>query len=130
MLGWADSDWSRICLAAYSPSTPRTPARTPGTTPSLPLVAYEGTYADSLYGPLSITLEDDHLVLRYSPEYVADLEHWHHDTFRVHWRSIGFGSIMATFRVNSTRARVIRIDVFTEYTRHEPCIAINSLRRP
>lgn len=120
LLGRPDRDWSRIFLADYSPSTPRTPARTPGTTPSLPLEAYEGTYADSLYGPLSITLEDDHLVLRYSPDYVADLEHWHHDTFRVHWRSIGFGSTMATFRVNSARARAIRIDGFTEYTRHEP----------
>ena len=56
--------------------------------PSLPLAAYAGTYRDKLYGDLTVTLENDKLVLRFThtPSFTADLEPWHYDTFRTHWR--------------------------------------------
>jgi CubicO group peptidase (beta-lactamase class C family) len=56
--------------------------------PSLPLAAYAGTYHDKLYGDLTVTLENDKLVLRFThtPSFTADLEPWHYDTFRTHWR--------------------------------------------
>ena len=56
--------------------------------PSLPLASYAGTYRDKLYGDLTVTLEDGKLVLRFShtPSFTADLEPWHYDTFRTHWR--------------------------------------------
>jgi len=56
--------------------------------PSLPLASYAGTYHDKLYGALTVTLENDKLVLRFShtPSFTADLEPWHYDTFRTHWR--------------------------------------------
>lgn len=56
--------------------------------PSLPLAAYAGTYRDKLYGDLTVALENDKLVLRFShtPSFTADLEPWHYDTFRTHWR--------------------------------------------
>lgn len=56
--------------------------------PSLPLASYAGTYRDQLYGDLTITLENAKLVLRFShtPSFTADLEPWHYDTFRTHWR--------------------------------------------
>ena len=117
LLGRPERDWSRVFLAASSPSTTRTPARTPGTSPSLSLEAYQGVYADSLYGDLSIALEDERLVLRYSPDYVADLEHWHHDTFRVHWRSTGFGSTMATFTLNRGEVASMSLQGYTDFSR-------------
>lgn len=63
-------------------------ARKPSEKPSLPLAAYAGTYRDKLYGDLTVTLEDGKLVLRFShtPSFTADLEPWHYDTFRTHWR--------------------------------------------
>ncbi len=63
-------------------------ARREGTEPSLDLAAYEGLYYDSLYADARVELEDGALVLTFwdHPEMEADLEHWHHDTFRALWR--------------------------------------------
>jgi CubicO group peptidase (beta-lactamase class C family) len=64
-------------------------ARITGTTPVLPQAAYAGTYHDDLYADAEVRLEDDRLVLQFwgDPDMVADLEHWHHDTFRAVWRN-------------------------------------------
>ena len=63
--------------------------RESGTTPSLPLDGYAGLYLDSLYADARVTLEDGGLVLTFwdDPLVQADLEHWHHDTFRAVWRN-------------------------------------------
>ncbi len=63
--------------------------REEGAEPSLPLDAYTGVYYDSLYADARVSRnEDGGLVLTFwdDPEMVADLEHWHHDTFRAVWR--------------------------------------------
>ncbi len=62
--------------------------RVPNTTPSLALEDYSGTYGGALYGDATVTLEDGSLVLRLlpNPDLVADLSHWHHDTFLIEWR--------------------------------------------
>ncbi|HEY0371299.1 MAG TPA: serine hydrolase [Thermoanaerobaculia bacterium] len=62
--------------------------RKPSEKPSLPLASYAGTYHDKLYGDLTVALENEKLVLRFShtPSFTADLEPWHYDTFRTHWR--------------------------------------------
>jgi hypothetical protein len=56
--------------------------------PSLPLEKYAGTYTDAWYGDMNIALENGKLVMRFShtPVFVADLEHWQHDTFVARWR--------------------------------------------
>lgn len=66
----------------------RLAARKASEKPSLPLTAYAGTYRDKLYGDLTVALENGKLVLRFShtPSFTADLEPWHYDTFRTHWR--------------------------------------------
>jgi hypothetical protein len=63
-------------------------ARDSTSTPSLPLAKYAGTYTDVWYGDVTIALEGEKLVVRFShtPSLVGDLEHWQHDTFIVHWR--------------------------------------------
>ncbi|MGE3466413.1 MAG: serine hydrolase [Pyrinomonadaceae bacterium] len=63
-------------------------ARIPNTRPSLTLSGYSGTYSDRMYGDVSITEENGKLVMRFlpSPNFVADLEHWNYDTFRIKWR--------------------------------------------
>ena len=63
-------------------------ARAANTKPSLPLSGYAGSYADKLYGEVVITEEGGKLVMRFgpSPNFVADLEHWHYDTFVINWR--------------------------------------------
>ena len=56
--------------------------------PSLPLARYAGRYTDAWYGDITISLENNKLVLRFShtPLLVGELEHWQHDTFVARWR--------------------------------------------
>ncbi|HEX8288429.1 MAG TPA: serine hydrolase [Pyrinomonadaceae bacterium] len=63
-------------------------SRVKNTKPSLSLSDYAGTYTGPLYGDVKIAEENGKLVLRMipSPNFVADLEHWHYDTFRIKWR--------------------------------------------
>jgi CubicO group peptidase (beta-lactamase class C family) len=57
------------------------------TKPSLKLEEYAGKYFDVLSGEAEVRLENDKLVFDYNPRHIGDLEHWHHDTFRVIWRN-------------------------------------------
>jgi hypothetical protein len=43
-------------------------------------------YVDSLYGTQTVALENGRLTLRMDEDPVADLSHWHYDTFLVTWR--------------------------------------------
>lgn len=61
-------------------------SRVPNTKPSRPLDAYAGTYEDRLHGDMVVRLEGKRLTLQFGGGDVADLEHWHYDTFRVVWR--------------------------------------------
>ncbi len=64
-------------------------SRVQNTKPSLALKDYAGTYSGEMYGDVTITEENGKLVLRLvpAPNFVADLEHWHYDTFQIKWRS-------------------------------------------
>ncbi len=80
-------------------------ARKLNTKPTLPLASYAGTYSSDMYGDVTIAEENGKLVMRMvpTPDYVADLEHWHYDTFRIHWRpSVGynFQRGFVTFTIN------------------------------
>jgi len=63
-------------------------ARNTDSKPSLSLTKYAGRYNDAWYGEVTIALEADKLVLRFSrtPGLVGDLEHWQYDTFVARWR--------------------------------------------
>ena len=63
-------------------------ARDSTSRPSLALARYAGTYRDAWYGDVTLALEGDRLVIRFtkSPSLVGDLEHWQHDSFAVRWR--------------------------------------------
>lgn len=69
--------------------------RVPDTQPTLDLEKYATRFRSDLYGDVTIHLEDDHLVLKMEPaaEFVADLKHWHYDTFEIQWRD----SVMYNF---------------------------------
>ncbi|HEX5004894.1 MAG TPA: serine hydrolase [Gemmatimonadales bacterium] len=56
--------------------------------PSLPLAGYAATYEDPWYGPITVALEGNGLVMRFdhTPALVGDLEHWQYETFLVRWR--------------------------------------------
>lgn len=125
-LGIPATDWSeeylalaeRSAAAADRRAEELAASRVAGTSPSLPPDGYAGTFADSLFGEVQVALEDGELVLHYSPDYVADLEHWHYDTFRAAWRSAGFGRTFVTFSLDAGgRARALELQGFTTFDR-------------
>ena len=84
-------------------------ARAANTKPSLVLKNYAGSYADQLYGDATVAEENGKLVLRFvqSPNFVADLEHWHYDTFQIKWRptvAYNFPRGFVTFAIDKTGA--------------------------
>lgn len=56
--------------------------------PSLLLTKYAGAYHDDWYGDIGITIENNHLVMKFghTPDLTGDMVHWQYDTFIVHWR--------------------------------------------
>jgi CubicO group peptidase (beta-lactamase class C family) len=96
-LGEDDIDWNalvwantqRVREAAQARRDAIHAARVPGTSPAHPLDRYAGTYVDDLYGEVVVRLENGRLALHFWDDEttVADLEHWHHETFRAEWRN-------------------------------------------
>jgi CubicO group peptidase (beta-lactamase class C family) len=93
-LGFPPRDWSGEALPrkaalreGYAEAVERlSQDRVAGTAPSHALAAYAGVYGDSLYGRQTVTLENGALALRMDRGPVADLRHWHYDTFLLTWR--------------------------------------------
>lgn len=125
-LGAPERDWSSEMRAMYdsmaaqsrSRAAARENARVGGTKPSLALDAYAGSYADSLYGTLGVRRQDAALVIDFGPGRMADLEHWHYDTFRATWRDPALGRSFVTFDMNHEgTVRAVRIDGYGELGR-------------
>ncbi|HEU5210838.1 MAG TPA: serine hydrolase [Longimicrobiales bacterium] len=128
LLGLPQRDWSAELLALAQRGEKRSEARAkeveesrvPDTRPSLALDGYTGTYRSELYGDVRLRMENGHLVLDYAPDYVADLEHWHHDTFRAVWRRAGFGRDFVTFSLDrDAEAAELELSGFGEFERVE-----------
>ncbi len=93
MLGGEERDWNATFLelnqrqeeAAATRERQRFEARVAGTQPSLGLDGYVGSYGEAMYGRIEVRMEEGRLVLG-RHQLVADLEHWHYDTFVAHWR--------------------------------------------
>lgn len=109
-LGGAPTDWSRAFLEVYGGAAGQERAaraaldagRSPNTRPSLPLDGYAGSYADSLYGRLSIRREGRGLVATLGPTVTGDLSHYGYDTFRVRWREPGASDNLVVFILGPT----------------------------
>ncbi|MGI9055256.1 MAG: serine hydrolase [Pyrinomonadaceae bacterium] len=86
------------------------------TKPSLALKDYAGIYTGALYGDATVREENGKLVLRMlpSPNFVADLEHWHYDTFKIKWRptvAYDFPAGFVTFTIDRNgKADELEID--------------------
>jgi len=109
LMGGVDRDWSAEMRALYdslaaegkASRRARIEERAPATSPTLSLDRYAGSYADSLYGAIEVTLENGRLRLSRSPFLTATLEHWHYDTFETVWTKPWVGRGLVTFHVNA-----------------------------
>ena len=107
VIGGARRDWSTEMRVMYDSlreagrarRRAAEQARVALTHPTLPLDQYGGTYTDSLYGTVTVRLENGALVWEASPFLVADLEHWHYDVFRLRWHNRWLAPALAAFQL-------------------------------
>ena len=82
------------------------------TKPSLPLAGYAGTYADSLYGEITIREENGKLQLVFGPNWRGELEHWHFDSFRVRFDTPVLPPVPVTFRLGASgKVEEVQLDM-------------------
>ncbi|MGH7507761.1 MAG: serine hydrolase, partial [Longimicrobiales bacterium] len=117
-LGGPERDWSAIFLArqaeaeahAEAEIARRDSAHVAGTSPSLPLEKYAGTYESELYGAATVAHENGRLTIRLGP-FDGALEHWHYDTFRTAEGGLG-GPAFVTFGLDARgRAATLILDL-------------------
>jgi CubicO group peptidase (beta-lactamase class C family) len=100
-------DWSRelrelyqnLSKEAEEKNAEAEKSRVVGTNPSLPLARYAGSYTDSLAGTIAVSASGSGLRLRYGPGLEGNLEHWHHDVFRLSWDKKWRGKLLVSFRL-------------------------------
>jgi CubicO group peptidase (beta-lactamase class C family) len=86
-LGLPERDWSgeaharMLAQRARADSAAAAQPERRAAVPPLPLTAYEGVYADSMYGRVSVRLQDGRLELRRG-EWYGPLEFWNGSNFR------------------------------------------------
>ena len=92
--------------------------RVQGTSPSLALEKYTGTFQSDMYGEIKVTLENGKLMLRFGPNFVAELQHWNYDTFRTAWQDQMQGKNFVNFRLTPQgKVDVFSIEGLSEFTR-------------
>lgn len=93
-------DWSADLRALAARRAARRPApapRTSGTHPSAPLERYAGTYADSVYGTIEVSLAGGALRARFEKADLGVLDHWENDSFRSRPSTPGSSATTLTF---------------------------------
>jgi CubicO group peptidase (beta-lactamase class C family) len=103
--GRSDRDWSAEFLKLYGDlekqadeeRASKESKRIRGTSPSVPLEKLTGTYADPLYGEVTVSGNSSGLQIRYGSAFVGTLEHWHYNTFRATWKAAWRQPSLVTF---------------------------------
>lgn len=125
-LGVAKRDWSAEMFKKFKALEDQAKAaekkveaeRVKGTSPSLALEKYAGTYQNEMYGEAKFVFKDGKLTSAFGPNFNGDLEHWHYNTFRVVWRDPMEGKGFVNFKLNTKgQADTVAIDGLGEFTR-------------
>ncbi len=136
-LGVAKRDWSAEMFPKFKALEDQAKAaekkiedeRVKGTSPSLTLEKYAGTYQNEMYGEAKFAVKNGKLTSEFGPNFMGDLEHWHYDTFRVVWRDRMEGKGFVNFKLNTKgQAETVSIDGLGEFTRvpDKPASAVSS----
>ena len=119
LLGAPARDWNaeymksrtKMVARAKEAQQKRLAQRVTGTSPSLSLDKYAGTYTDSMYGDARVQLENGKLALTFGKTFDGELEHWHYDTFRAHWKDRALGQGFVTFALDADgKVKTVDID--------------------
>ncbi|MDX5348309.1 MAG: serine hydrolase, partial [Hymenobacteraceae bacterium] len=82
----------------------RAAKRATGTKPSVALEKYTGTYEDKMYGKAEVSLQNNQLQFKMLPTqklFTGQLEHWHHNTFKIELADKFLPEGFVTFNLNS-----------------------------
>ena len=119
LLTGSSRDWSTINLtrakrdqaAAEARQKDRDAKRDAEAGPSRPLASYAGTFADSLWGEIKVSVDGDKLVLTGPGIAGGTMEHWQYDQFRVTWKDAQFGKDDVLFILDRDgNVTTVRID--------------------
>jgi CubicO group peptidase (beta-lactamase class C family) len=75
--------------------------RVPDTRPSLSVEKYAGVYTSQMYGEMNVTIDSEKLKLQFGPNLTGQLEHWHHDTFRLNYDVGWLDPRLVTFQLDA-----------------------------
>ncbi|HKP28870.1 MAG TPA: serine hydrolase [Gemmatimonadales bacterium] len=118
LLAGSSRDWSALNLkrfqtqsaAALAREKDRDAKRNAEEGPSRPLSAYAGTFADSLWGEIKVSVDGNRLLLDGPGIAGGSMEHWQYDTFRLTWKDAQFGKEDVIFELdrdgNPTTVRI------------------------
>ncbi len=85
----------------------------------LPLNSYTGEYQNELYGSLTVTAKDKHLVLRFSnhPKLTATLDYMDNDEWLLRYDNTEYGVFATKFGLsnNKVQSLTVRANEFIEY---------------
>jgi len=106
--GRSDRDWSAEFLSLYNglqdeadqDRAKKAALRVQGTSPSVPIRRFAGTYDDPLHGDVVVTVENGGLRIQYGSAFVGTLEHWHYNTFRAVWTARWREPALVTFSLD------------------------------
>ncbi|MEZ5105709.1 MAG: serine hydrolase [Draconibacterium sp.] len=110
-MGVEEKDWSAEMLeqrknrkSGDTRIEVRIASRVNGTTPSLAIEKYAGTYFSEIYGNIEIKLENKNLRMyfEHTPELSATLEHWHYDVWKINWDKTHAWFSFGTIKFNMT----------------------------
>ncbi len=119
LLAGSSRDWNAIMLkqfktqaaAAKAREKQREASRAAESSPSRPLSAYAGTFADSLWGEIKVSVEGNRLLVEGPGVAGGAMEHWQYETFRLTWKDEQFGKNDVTFSLDRDGKPVLlRID--------------------
>jgi CubicO group peptidase (beta-lactamase class C family) len=125
LIGGPSRDWNAVFLResklqaddAAKAAQAKVAGRVPNTRPSLPLSGYAGRFENEAFGPATVELAGDGLVLRVGP-FRGTLEHWHYDTFKVTWSAPVPGSTWATFSLDPGAAvQSVSVESLADFVR-------------
>lgn len=99
VLAGSSRDWNAImrkqfttqAAAAEAREKQRDATRAAESQPSRPLTAYAGTFADSLWGEVKVSVDGNRLLVDGPGVAGGAMEHWQYDTFRLAWKDAQFG---------------------------------------
>jgi CubicO group peptidase (beta-lactamase class C family) len=118
LVGAATKDWNgeslkqmeRVRVMQKAAALRADSTRVRGTSPSLALAKYAGTYTDKMYGDVTVAVDGNRLVVGWQ-SYKVPVEHWHFNTFRAATvQGVPLSGVMANFQLDA-QAKVSALEV-------------------